>query len=69
MTHLQQLIYDFISKNQPVCDHCISEHLKKNQSQNINNYCRELMHENLIQRSLEKEFCNICRKKYLVNFS
>jgi len=68
MTPLQKLIYGYITINKPVCDHCITQHLNKNQSQNVNNNCRDLVFKSKIKRSSNKETCNRCTKKYILNY-
>lgn len=68
MTPLQKLIYSFIKEYQPICDHCLAYKTNKNQSQNANNECRKLEQENKIKRSVGKEYCRSCEKRYIVNY-
>jgi len=68
MTPLQKLIYNYIKEYQPICDHCLTQKTNKNQSQNANNECRKLEQENKIKRSVGKEYCSCCEKRYTVNY-
>jgi hypothetical protein len=67
MTQTQQVIYNYITENQPICDHCIAEHFKKNQPQDANTVCRELQKLKYIDRSFKKGICIECNKNYKIN--
>lgn len=65
MTPLQQLIFNYILKNQPICDKCISKGLGYAHNQNANTPCRQLRDLNLISRI--KGHCERCNRNILLN--
>ncbi len=65
MTPLQQLIYDYILKNQPVCDKCISTGLGYTHNQNANTPCRKLRDLGFISRI--NGHCERCNSSKILN--
>ena len=65
MTPLQQLIYYYILKNQPICDKCISNGLGYAHNQNANTPCRQL--EALEHISRIKGHCDRCNSNKTLN--
>ena len=65
MTSLQQLIYNYILKYQPICDLCISNAFGYDYNQYSNSICRQLATLNHISRNTGK--CNRCNRNVLLN--
>ena len=65
MTPLQQLIYNYILQNQPICDLCISNGFGYNYNQYANTVCNQLTQLNLISRNRGK--CDRCNRNVLLN--
>ena len=65
MTHLQQLIYNYILKYQPICDKCIANGLGYLHNQNANTPCRRLEFLKLISRI--KGHCERCNSNRILN--
>jgi hypothetical protein len=65
MTPLQQLIYNYISEHQPICDLCISNAFGYNYNQYANTICRQLEELNHINRTNGK--CERCNRNVLLN--
>ena len=65
MTPLQQLIYEYILKNQPICDLCISRVFGYDYNQYGNAVCRQLYNLKLINRI--NGHCKNCNRNVILN--
>lgn len=65
MTPLQQLIFDYILLNQPICDKCISIGLGYAHNQNANTPCRDLRNLGSILRIIG--YCERCNRNVILN--
>lgn len=65
MTPLQQLIYDYILKNQPICDLCISRAFGYDYNQYGNTICNQLQNLGNINRI--RGLCKNCNRNVILN--
>ena len=65
MTQLQERIYDYILKNQPICDLCISIAFGYDYNQYANNICNQL--HNLRHIDRVKGHCKNCNRDVILN--
>lgn len=65
MTPLQQLIYNYIIENQPICDLCISQGFGYNYNQYANTLCHQLHNLELINRI--NGHCENCNRNVILN--
>lgn len=62
----KEIIYKFLKDRKiQLCDDCLSEELDINPRQQVNQLCRKLHSEGLIDRASGQ--CDFCRKDKLVN--
>jgi len=62
----QQLVYNYILKNQPICDKCIAKHFGYGHPQQANTICRQLRDLEIILRV--KINCPKCKRNVIINF-
>lgn len=65
MTPLQEQIYNYIFKNQPICDLCISNAFGYNYNQYANSICLQLFNLGHITRI--NGHCERCNRNVLLN--